>query len=363
MTVLKTTAASVRLLAVSLLLGACASTPDMVSTETEAGETYSADEVRRTTVDQPFLLSGDYFRERSRRGMVSASDLLSGSETSDRGEKQADAPKTGSGKTPEAASEKADGPAALNPPQRAEPSPEPAPSSSGAEMPVKVALVFDPQAVPADRVAGIMGAADALTGNGPLILADGGKIREVLTHTECLRKKDLGCLTNALGVYPGARMVLLFEAFSVPDDFPGPAAARVSMADTGIGYRYPAMEVRVTLGTPADVERFIRGTLSQVFNFALEKRKIMPWFCRTFSQEENRWFLSAGARSGLKVGDPLKIVEGGTLVKSPAGLPAGWLPGPTRGTVRVETLFGDDLAACSRVDGREPRPGDLLMPE
>ncbi|NJL59313.1 MAG: insulinase family protein [Desulfobacteraceae bacterium] len=54
------------LLYLTLLIFGCSNAPDMVSTQKSGKDRYSADEIRRMTVDQPFLISGDYFREQER---------------------------------------------------------------------------------------------------------------------------------------------------------------------------------------------------------------------------------------------------------------------------------------------------------
>jgi hypothetical protein len=54
----------------------CASAPDIASTEKSEGEKYSADEVRHMTVDQPFLTSGEYFRERNQEPERNLSELF-----------------------------------------------------------------------------------------------------------------------------------------------------------------------------------------------------------------------------------------------------------------------------------------------
>ena len=46
------------------ILAGCAGAPDITSTEKSADQPYSAADVRHMTIDQPFVLSGDYFRER-----------------------------------------------------------------------------------------------------------------------------------------------------------------------------------------------------------------------------------------------------------------------------------------------------------
>ncbi|GBC62463.1 hypothetical protein DENIS_3435 [Desulfonema ishimotonii] len=61
------------------------------------------------------------------------------------------------------------------------------------------------------------------------------------------------------------------------------------------------------------------------------------------------------------MGDELAVVSGGKLIKSPTGLPAGWIPGPTKGRLKVVQLFGKDFAVGKLIDGQGPKPADLLM--
>jgi hypothetical protein len=88
---------------------------------------------------------------------------------------------------------------------------------------------------------------------------------------------------------------------------------------------------------------------------------MIPWYCKSFSKEDGRYYITAGEKSGLMVGQTLRIMTPGKLVKSPTGLPAGWIPGKEKGRLKVELFFGDDFSACSLVSGREPRAEDLIM--
>ena len=94
---------------------------------------------------------------------------------------------------------------------------------------------------------------------------------------------------------------------------------------------------------------------------AVHRSAITPWFCRSFSQDNQTWYINAGKASGLETGTLLKVIAGGKLVKAPSGVPAGWIPGEVKGTLRVDDHFGRDLAVCSLVNGLGPGEGDLLI--
>lgn len=334
-----------------LLMAGCTSAPDIVSTDKAEGEAYSADEIRRRTVDQPFLLSGDFFRERERDPETT---LRLGRAPSDSAQPKEPASQpapqqTGSGPAPE----------------KAAPSAEPAPPSPGAELrhPIKITMIFDQAAVSREVSRRVRSLLATVAPEHPVLIADPEKVEEMLAAGDCLEQRDLRCIARRLGIYPGVRMLMLVESLQRPDSFPGPALARISLVDTGLGYRYPPMEISATVERAARLDAFIEGVLHQVLAFAVDKSRIMPWFCRAFSTEEDRLYASAGKRSGLKAGDTLAITMPGKLVTSPTGLPAGWVPGEVKGKVRVDVLFGEDFAVCSPVEGTEtlPGPDDLLM--
>ncbi len=112
-----------------------------------------------------------------------------------------------------------------------------------------------------------------------------------------------------------------------------------------------------------EVNTFISGVIDNIAEFTHKKSEIMPWFCRSFSTEKEDWYISAGKISGLKSGDKLNIISEGKLVKSPTGLPAGWIPGASKGILQVKQTFGKDFAACTLIQGKGPTPEDVLLPE
>ncbi len=354
-----------------LLWWGCASAPDIVSKETKEGDAYSADEVRRVTVDQPFLLSGDYFREKKQEKRIDLGNLLSKneSESKDSGveelsnskiQAQASNPPIPQASNPIPQASNPPIPQASNPiPQASNPSiPNP---SNPQPFPPKVGFILDPESMTRETAKAILLATPQVAKAFPVIVADQDQIMETLTSTDCLEKRDLLCVSRAVGVYPGVRMLALIERFEIPKQMPGTVRTRIEVVDTGLSVRYPLIEITAQLRNKAEVNTFISQVLRNLFDFAVKKSGIMPWFCRSFSREKQSWYISAGKMSGLKPGDALRVVSGGKLVKTPAGLPAGWIPGKQKGTLKVDLLFGRDFASCSLTEGEGPDSDDMLL--
>ncbi|MFP4348614.1 MAG: hypothetical protein ACLFQY_10045 [Desulfococcaceae bacterium] len=359
----------------------------MVNTEKEPGEAYSADEVRRMTVDQPFLLSGEYFRERDQEPKVVLDEML-GEKDRPAAESAAKAPAGGTASKPRpvkkpaadapgsrqaeksmAAAEeprpdippaKAAAPLKVSDRQAGAPGPEEG-ASGEFGLPVKVGVVVDGQGMAAGVPERISESVSVGVRGLPVVIADQDKVREVMTRAQCSNARDLLCLSRALGLYPGVRMLVLVESADLPDRIPGTVTVRMAVVDTGLLFRYPMMEAAVPVDSAAAVDTALAGAVQRALAFAVDKSQVMPWFCRAFAFEDQTWFITAGGRTGLKPGDQLRVLSPGKVVKSPTGMPAGWLPGEPKGRIRVDQLFGADFAACSLVDGAGPGPEDLLV--
>lgn len=349
--------------AVLSMITACASAPDITSTEKSADNPYSAAEVRQMTVDQPFLTSGDYFRERKQEPSIDFGEIFAKSEKVEK--EQADLEsrvakleqQTAGGQVTAAPAPAAD--AATPAPTIIAAAPAAAPA--GERMKIKVGLLVDQRQVQVDGARLLTSAAYAASARFPIVPVSPGEIGESLSQHKELNPNDLAQVSRVLAVYPGVRMLALIEKFQLPETYPGQALAVVNLVDAGILHRYPPMEVAMPLSAAADAARFADSVVSTAFDQAVSRSDLMPWFCRAFSQEDKVWYINAGKDSGLKVGDRLKVVTGGKLVKAPSGIPAGWIPGTPKGTLQVDLHFGQDLAACSLVDGSGPESGDLLM--
>jgi hypothetical protein len=308
----------------------CASAPDMVNTKKSEGEKYSADDVRKMTVDQPFLISGDYFREREQRPAIEI------------GKSETETPKT------------------VQPAQKPEPAPEPQKIAASAILPIKIGFLLS-QSVAASSAEAILRAIPESAKNFPVLVTEQEEIAETLRNSDCLKNKDMICASQNLGVYPGLRMLIMVEQFDITEKFPGHVTAKLSVTDTGIDFRYPGMNFGKVVQQKDELPVVIREIVSSVLSYAVKKSGIMPAFCRAFSSENGKIYITAGKLSGLTPGDQLNVFFQGNLVKSPAGAPAGWIPGKQKGVVKVETLFGKDFAACSSVQGDMPTPEDIII--
>ncbi|MFP4030814.1 MAG: hypothetical protein ACLFTV_04535 [Desulfococcaceae bacterium] len=359
-----------------LALAACGTRPDIASTEKKPGETYSADEVRYRTVDQPFMISGDYFREREQEPSIALD--LSGDRSKDSAKKEGMEETGGAAETASAAESEADvrqaeraAPAAARSQSPAAASPQPAPvppaplafeeTAPPPPAPVKIALIVDEENIAPEISAALPAALIRAAEELPVVVAAPDRVTEVILGPTCPGRRDLGCLSSALSVYPGARMVLLAERVEMPGRYPGNVQAQVAVVDAGLSYRYPAMAVTAPAREAADARTAMAAMMHKVLTFCVDRADMLPWFCRAFSREGEEWYLSAGARSGLKPGDRLRVIPGGRVVRSPAGTPAGWIPEAPVGAVEVTLLFGPDFAAARLLEGRGPEPGDMVM--
>lgn len=338
----------------SLVIWGCASSPDISSDKPAEGEKYSSARVREITVDQPFMLSGDYFREREQKTSRDRGKIFTLEKEVKQGQKDLESRVA---KLEKGASEAQ---SQLAPVAAVTPGHDLSPDVSNA-LKIKVGLLIDKKMVSATDANRLSAAAAHLASNLPVIPVSPDDISEILAQTGTLEKRDLASVAGVVRLYPGVRMLTLVEAYRLPEKLPGVASATVNIVDTGLPFRYAPMEIQMPVNSEADVNSFTATVLLTAFEKSVDKSGIMPWFCRTFSKENNVWYINAGKHSGLNLGDTLRVLSGGKLVKSPAGFPAGWIPGTQKGLLKVDLFFGKDLAACSLMEGQGPEPEDILV--
>ncbi|ROR03026.1 hypothetical protein [Desulfosoma caldarium] len=325
----------------------CASSPDIVSREKAPGQKYSAAEVREILVDHPFLLSGDYFRERQDLKPFVLSDVLAGS-----GKESARAVKE-SQEVQEKRLAKLE--AAVFEGRRLL-------ATSGDVLRWKVGFFMDTQGVPSYLADRLLSQADRLSVTYDVLFVHHRDLEQVLSQTDCVQRHDLGCIVRITAIYPGVRFIALVESLTVPSTYPGTARARFGLVDAGIGYRFPLQQMEMPLMEEADVNTFLELVVRRSYEQALDHKDLMPWFTHMFSNQNGEYFVSAGHRSGLMVGDVLDVIEEGRLVNSPTGTPAAWMPAKPKGQLQVERLFGEDLAVCRLISGQPPKMDDWLLP-
>lgn len=313
--------------------------PDITSTEKKDGEKYSADEIRRITVDQPFLLSGDYFREREPDTQVNI-DFTGGEAKKPAATNKAEDRTIA--KAPSAVSEA--GPVLK--------SPKDAP-------PLKVGFIFGKK-TDADTARLLENALQKAGGKYPALLTGPAALLKALDGDTCPKSDNIACVVKSLGVYPGIRMLVVVDTLSLPKKAGGASFQAVAV-DTGTGFQYPPFVASGEIATPPEIATFLGAVLENIVGSCLKRSEIIPWYCRAFSKEGNQIYVSAGGESKLKPGDRLKTLGPGKLVKSPGGMPAGWIPGSYKGLLKVDLLFGRDFAACSLVGGKPPGKEDMLV--
>ena len=336
------------------LVAGCSGRPDIVNTKTSPDKTYSDAQVRQMSVDQPFWVSGDYFRKRQSSAAATQKNAAA------EGKLKSEATiseQPASARAPTAAGSPAAGTAALDAATAAGPANRPIRHG----LKIKVGMLVDRSAVgPWDEkqlVESMLSLAPAFA----VLPVLPGQIAESLDTSGCIAKNDLSCAAPIINVFPGVRMLAVVREFSLPTSLPATAHAQVAVMDTGLPVQYPPMQIRMAVKEKKAADSFSNLVIRTIFEMALDKSRMMPWFCRTFASKNKTWFINAGRRSGLKVGDTLTILSQGELVRTPTGLPAGWIPGDPKGTLKIVKLFGGDLAACRLLNGQEPSTEDLLV--
>jgi hypothetical protein len=332
--------------------------PDITSETRGEGRTFSNAEVRQMFIDQPWLASGDYFLKRNPEKettyffeIFTDVGTKAKAEAAEQERRLARLEEAVFNKDKETKAKES--PAVEAPPPRK------------ADYRLKVGFMIDYQQVSLKEGEAFLKVARETALSKGVLYVDHQAIKEVLSKTDCLEKRDLACVSRISGVYPGVRFLNVVETLSLPPAGAKQqkAKARISIVDTGLSYRYPSLEVEMPINSQQDRQEFMKLIAEKLVEIALEKKNVMPWFCHAFSQEsQNRWFVSAGSASGLREGDVLRIVPGGKVINSPTGTPAGWVPESAKGTVKVERIINEELAIVSLASGNPPSLEDYLIP-
>ena len=353
----------------------CVSSPDIVSTDKQAGTVYSTAETRAVTVDQPFLLSGDFFRQ---RGILDKEDTvrfrpLEPGETASAPDSKALEKKVNLLEKEVARLRLSSQAPAPTPTPALKPKDRKAASvkkeriveqGEGAlALKVKAGLLMDATRIDPSDALQLSETAERLAKEMPLFLINDQEIHEILSWNNALENKDLYRTSGILTLYPGIRMLVLVERFRLPAALPGTAVALVSIVDAGLFHRYRPMQIEMPVQTQGDKEKFVTSVVSAALTRAVTLSETTPWFCRVFSNEDHLFYLNAGRETGLKEGMRLKITAAGTQIKSPGGLPAGWIPGRELGVLEIARFFGKDFSVCTLVQGKAPTAHDYCVLE
>ena len=320
-----------------VLLYGCAAggRPDIVSEDKKEGEAYSNADVRRMTIEHPGTLSGDYFLKRAYPEKPAGDDRPA--LTWARGDSQ----------------------------DRQQPAQAASAKPAGTRQSVstgiyKIGLMAGADAKDDFTPRRLHHAAAGLTLEQSRVIGP-EQIADVASSANCPNRDMLSCVGQQAALYPGVHMLVAVDSLSLPENFPGRAAMRVRVMDTGLDYVHAPLEMTRTLEARDQAEEFVQQALQRAFDFAEQKADVMPVHCRVFSVKQDRIYISAGAASRVKPGDEFSVVSSGQVVDTPAGLPVAWVPDAPKARLRVEKMVRDDVASCSLADGQTPQPGDYVL--
>lgn len=360
---------------ITCLLG-CAG-PDIVSSEKENNEVYSNAETREIFIDNPAMISGDYFRKRTKEPETNLGEILSAwkkdkTQNQNLNEKIALIEKDVASLKDSASQSKplpqADTQAntqvqkkVLKPAADRKKQEIQTTASDSPELKVKTGFLFNTAKVSREDLELVIKSAARLEASYPVVLVDHDQIYETLAVNQQFKNKDIKKISEIVTIYPGIRILVLVDRLTLPRSFPGTAEADIFVVDAGLFYRYQPLHFKMPLKTREDVLMFALHLADSAFQKAVKSSQVSPWFCRVFSSENDTFYINAGRKTGLKKGDTLKISRDAKVVKSSYGIPAGWIPGRIEGILKVDQFFGSDYAACLLMQGKAPRSTDSLI--
>lgn len=105
-------------------------------------------------------------------------------------------------------------------------------------------------------------------------------------------------------------------------------------------------------------DKALNGAIVKLVNNILNTLINRPWEAKIIDIQNDKVFINAGERTGLKVGNKLDLVRPGKKVKNPTTNAMMQLPGTVVGLLEVESLFGtsevDEGSVCKIVSGEKP---------
>ena len=107
-------------------------------------------------------------------------------------------------------------------------------------------------------------------------------------------------------------------------------------------------------------DRALNGAIVKLVGNILTTLKSRPWTAPILDIQESQVFIGAGERTGIKVGQVLKVVKPGKKVKNPSTGIEMELPGSQTARIKVVSQFGtndlDEGSVCTIVEGTDITP-------
>jgi len=118
--------------------------------------------------------------------------------------------------------------------------------------------------------------------------------------------------------------------------------------------KYPELERRLKTMSETLAKRVLANILPSSSR--------LGWTGRILSVENARVYLNAGDKTGLRIGDILKVVEPHKQIQDfESGRFVGRVPGRIKGTLKVIQFFGDDGAIAVLQSGAGFSSGDIVQ--
>ena len=362
----KVRSVSVNLLIMSLLLLVACGTEKGAKKAEEPQQALTEEEQSRQAweeqlVDNPWMISSDYFRQKDDSDAINLKEWWEGrkkleakqEETEERlarlekaaGKEQAAPQAQEKGATPQVVA--------------AKPVPALQVSVKGGfskSLRFKVALVILPEVYQASahiKPKLLEAVRSEFAGHARVLLVGPDEVEDVLVQQGLdVSPKNMAKIARALGIYPAARLILFVDKVALRRD-----GKKVhghldyTMVDGFSGRSITQGEEKESASSgPGGEKALLQELLGRIALTVERKATKYAWLSRVAMVEGKRIYLSAGEASGLKPGDILAVYGPGREIIHPvAKVSMGFQRGDYKGKVKVLRLFGRDAAEATLV--------------
>lgn len=374
----KVRSVSVNLLILSLFLFvACGTEKGATKAEKPLKELSTEEQSRQQWEEQvvvnPWMVSSDYFRQKGNRDSINLNEWWHGRKKLEAKQEETEKRLSRLEKVVEKEQEPshAPGKGVSREVIAVEPSPAlkvPSKVESSETLRFKVALVILPevyQDTPNIRGKLPEAARSQFARHSKLILEGPEEVEEILVQQGLdVSPKNMAKIARALGAYPAARLILFVDKLALRRD-----GKKVhghldyTMVDGFSGRSITQGEEKESASSGPDGEKALLQELLGRIALTVERKAAKyVWLSRVVMVEGKRIYLSAGEASGLKPGDILAVYgQGREIIHPVAKISMGYQPGPYKGKIRVQRLFGRDAAEAKPVVGQGKIEGNDLV--
>lgn len=144
------------------------------------------------------------------------------------------------------------------------------------------------------------------------------------------------------------------------------STGQVIFAESGNGiYEESSTQVLGMGGTKGYDEtmegKALRAAISKFIDNLIQRMATMEWSGKVASVDGDEITVNAGRKTGLSVGDRLRVFgEGREVIDPDTKVSLGRKPGREKGAITVVDFFGEDAAVCRRVGGEGIAVNDIV---